>query len=95
MEPADAIIRYTVSGRVQGVGFRMFVHMHALSMGLRGWVRNLPTGEVETVAHGPRERLAQLKALLWRGPAEADVSDVAAEELDMTVDLPETFQVRR
>ena len=44
---------FTVNGRVQGVGFRYFVVREAQSLGLAGWVRNLPDGRVEVLASGP------------------------------------------
>ena len=41
--------RVIVSGRVQGVFFRVFVQKHAVAAGLAGYVRNLPDGQVEAV----------------------------------------------
>ena len=41
---------YVVKGRVQGVGFRWFVHREAGARGLKGWVRNTEKGEVELMA---------------------------------------------
>ena len=43
------MVRYHifVDGRVQGVGFRYFVSMHAQSYGLTGSVKNLDNGLVE------------------------------------------------
>ena len=74
--------RYVVSGQVQGVGFRWFVHRHAARLRLSGWAENLPDGRVEVVASGPDETLAELEGLLRRGPSRADVT-----ALDIT-DLP-------
>ena len=42
----------TVTGRVQGVGFRYFVARSARNLGLSGYVRNLPDGTVEVAASG-------------------------------------------
>ncbi len=66
----------TIKGRVQGVGFRVFAADAAHRLGLRGYVRNLPDGSVQVVAHGGRPALDHLLALLQRGPAMAHVSSV-------------------
>ncbi len=68
-----------VYGNVQGVGFRYFVVEKALSLGLRGYARNLSDGNVEVLAQGARPALESLLALLWRGPTSADVSQVEVD----------------
>jgi acylphosphatase len=68
-----------VYGDVQGVGFRYFVQRRAGEMGLSGWVRNLPDGNVEVVAEGNRAALGRLLELLGKGPGLADVDRVDAE----------------
>lgn len=42
-------IHLFISGSVQGVGFRYFIKSHAKRLGVTGWVKNLPNGQVETV----------------------------------------------
>lgn len=69
-------IHATVSGRVQGVGFRYFVRNQASSLGLTGYVRNLENGDVEVVAEGPAEQVEALRQSLWKGPALSKVTDV-------------------
>ncbi len=44
--------RYMVRGRVQGVGFRAFAQREAHALGIAGWVRNHPNGDVEVYAVG-------------------------------------------
>ena len=84
-----------VSGRVQGVGFRMFVRAQARALGLSGWVRNQEDGRsVEIVAEGPRDRLDRLRALCTVGPPGALVDDVVWEWQEPTRALM-SFEIRR
>ena len=52
-----------VSGIVQGVFYRGNTQKTARSLGLTGWVRNLPDGRVEAVFEGPMDKVQ--KALAW------------------------------
>ncbi|QHN05044.1 acylphosphatase [Granulicella sp. WH15] len=72
---------YLVKGRVQGVGFRWFVHREAAEIGLRGWVRNTDTGHVEIVAAGTPEQLLELKAALRQGSRGSRVDAIEEHEL--------------
>ena len=80
-EPKEAR-RYTVRGRVQGVGFRWFVEAEAHKLRLAGWVRNTSDGAVELMAVGTRPQLAALQAKLWQGPRAARVDDVEERPAD-------------
>ena len=71
-----ASLTATVTGRVQGVGFRSFAHDHARRLGLVGYVRNLRAGGVQVYAEGPREALEQLVGILGRGPSGSQVREV-------------------
>jgi acylphosphatase len=85
---------YIVKGRVQGVGFRWFVHREAAALGLKGWVRNTDTGEVELVAAGEPEKLAMLRAALDRGSRGSRVDAVHESELeDKAADGLASFQI--
>lgn len=71
-----------VSGRVQGVGFRWATRVQALRLDIAGWVRNLPDGDVEVHAEGPRESLDPFLAWLEKGPPYAHVDGVDARPLE-------------
>ena len=73
-----ARLEAVVHGRVQGVGFRMFVVEVARNRGLAGWVANEALGRVQCVAEGPRDDLRALLAELHEGPAGAHVERVDA-----------------
>jgi acylphosphatase len=76
------VLHFLVQGRVQGVGFRWFVHRQASGLCLRGWVRNTEEGEVEVVAAGSAEDLAELRASLRRGPRGSRVDRLVEHYLD-------------
>jgi acylphosphatase len=71
-----------VRGRVQGVGFRVFVASRARTRGVAGWVRNRADGSVEAVLEGGRDAVESVVAASADGPRAADVSavDVSDEE---------------
>ena len=72
--------RYTVSGRVQGVGYRAFAARAARSLGLSGGATNLSDGRVEIVVYGALHALERLESALREGPRFARVDEVQAEE---------------
>lgn len=74
----ESIVRahVLVEGRVQGVGFRAFVHRNATEEGLSGWVKNLADGRVELEVQGSRERIESLLIILKKGPSLAHVDQV-------------------
>jgi len=85
--------RYLISGRVQGVGYRMFAQRAASEAGIRGWVRNLSDGRVEAHAIGPAAALEDFEAQLRRGPALGEVRGV--EAIDGVADAKiEGFDIR-
>jgi acylphosphatase len=76
-DPPAVRLDATVSGRVQGVGFRYFVLREATDLGLTGWVANTRDGSVRCVAEGPRDRLDILLDRLRAGPPAAIVDHVS------------------
>jgi acylphosphatase len=65
-----------VCGRVQGVGYRYSCYHEARRLGLSGWVRNRPDGDVEVWAEGNAEKLDAFLQWLRRGPPGARVDQV-------------------
>lgn len=77
----EELVRYfgTAEGRVQGVGFRMFVQQHAMELGLTGWVRNMEDGSVTMEIQGRQEKIDRLIDFIRQGNFFIRVSSLSLE----------------
>ncbi len=82
-----------VKGRVQGVGFRAFTRRHAMLLGLKGEVSNLPDGAVKAHIEGSSERVKQMLHLIKQGPSLARVENIVVSPMKPTGQY-KTFEVR-
>lgn len=85
--------RVRVSGQVQGVFFRDSTRQKAEELGLAGWVRNMPDGQVEALFEGPPEKVEEIVSWCKEGPQRASVENVDADFESAGGDL-EGFEVR-
>lgn len=67
---------FLVKGDVQGVGYRFFAVRAAARHQVKGYVRNLPGGEVEVLAQGPERSLDAFRNDLAAGPSVAEVTEI-------------------
>ena len=72
-------LHITVTGRVQGVGFRWACRRAAQALRIAGWVRNRADGSVEIVAEGDAKALDAFRAWCREGPPGAVVGQVSAD----------------
>jgi acylphosphatase len=77
----DVIIQVLIRGRVQGVGYRAWVEVTALELGVEGWVRNSRDGAVEALFAGPEEVVLTIIELCRDGPPAAHVEAVDQREV--------------
>lgn len=77
--PPPVRARITVSGRVQGVGYRAFAARAATQRGLLGGVRNLDDGRVELEVEGEKAAIEELVRQLKVGPPAAHVTKIETE----------------
>lgn len=85
----------TVTGRVQGVGYRYTAVTAARRIGVSGWVRNCRDGSVECEAQGTPEQLDRLLAALREGSPWSRVADIAVEDVPPLDGPQPQFAVRR
>ena len=88
-------IRYfgTAAGRVQGVGFRMFVQQHAMDLHVTGWIRNMEDGTVQMALQGETEAIDKLEGFIREGNYFIKVESFSLEERPV-VDGEKRFDVR-
>ena len=82
--------RLTITGRVQGVGYRDWATTTARRLGLTGWVRNCRDGAVEALIVGDDAAVGSMVEACQRGPSMAQVDAVDVEPVDLDI-LPEGF----
>jgi len=68
-----------ISGKVQGVGYRLSTQSEAVKLGIKGWVRNVFDGSVEAVFEGEEKAVDQMIQWCHQGPPSAVVRDVQVE----------------
>ena len=71
--------RLSITGRVQGVGYRVWAEREARRRALRGWVRNRSDGSVEALAIGAAAEIDAFVQACHSGPAMARVTGVQRE----------------
>jgi acylphosphatase len=76
----EMICRVVIRGKVQGVGFRAWVEITALELGIEGWVRNRRDGSVEAVLTGSEEVVLTMIERCREGPRGAHVVAVDQHE---------------
>lgn len=76
--------RMTVTGLVQGVGYRAACFRRARELGLTGWVMNRPDGTVLIEAEGSTNHLEDLYRWAERGPEAARVASVTSRTVEPT-----------
>lgn len=93
-DPIRAHLR--ISGQVQGVGYRHHLRQKALELGLTGWCRNVPSGQVEAEVFGTPHAVDALIQWCHQGPPLAQVTQVETQDMPGSeAALSPTFEIRR
>ena len=89
------LVRYfgTATGRVQGVGFRVFVQQHALELDVTGWVKNMTDGTVTMELQGSQAAIDKLTAIIHEGNYFIKVQSFGLETREVVPD-EKRFDIR-
>jgi len=82
-----------ISGRVQGVSYRVNAWQRGQQLGLTGWVANLPDGRVEMHIEGDEDKLREMIEWAQTGPRFANVNDIAINEKAISNEYSD-FEIR-
>jgi acylphosphatase len=69
-----------IKGKVQGVYYRASARDVAREVGVTGWVKNMPDGNVEAIVSGSEERVEKFIEWCRKGPKNAEVLEVIVNE---------------
>ena len=92
----EETVRYfaKASGRVQGVGFRMYVRENASRLGIRGWVMNMSDGTVDMEVQGPSDKVDKLFEIIQEGNYFIKVTEFHIEKQNPVMPPESGFQIR-
>lgn len=76
-------VRLIIKGRVQGVSYRRWFEKEAIQLNLKGYVRNLVTGEVEAVIIGEQQAILAMIHHSYIGPLHAQVENIQQVEIEV------------
>lgn len=77
----ESCVKFTVSGVVQGVGFRYSTAHEGKAIGATGYAKNLPNGDVEVIICGNEEQVIHMESWLKKGPRTSTVERVLRESI--------------
>ncbi|RWA63769.1 acylphosphatase [Mesorhizobium sp.] len=92
MQGRQRAVRARISGKVQGVSYRVWTRGEAMRLGLTGWVRNERDGSVTALIAGADGAVTAMIERFWHGPRGASVAKVVIEE-SAGDDAPRDFRI--
>jgi acylphosphatase len=86
-------VKLLISGRVQGVYFRLFAQKKAKQLGIKGYAKNLVDGRVEIMAQADNSSIESFIKWSNKGPITARVDEVEVSEWPIEEQFT-TFEIR-
>jgi acylphosphatase len=83
-----------ISGKVQGVFFRLNTRNKAEELGIFGWVKNLSDGRVEILVEGKKEKIEEFIKWAKRGPLFAKVEELESEQQEFKGEF-DSFKIKK
>lgn len=75
-------VKLIIQGKVQAVGYRRWFEKEAIQLDLKGYVKNLTTGEVEAVIIGEQQAIVSMTQHSYVGPLHAQVEYIQQIEIE-------------
>jgi acylphosphatase len=94
MRNMNARAHVFVSGRVQGVFFRVETRSEAVKRNVAGWVQNTSDRRVEAIFEGDKADVEQLIDFCRSGPPDARVTEIALQWETYTGEF-KAFKIQR
>lgn len=91
MSEQEVALVARITGRVQGVSYRLWAREQAEQLGIRGWVRNEPDGSVSALVVGGATMVEGMIAKFRDGPSADRVDEVTTEPHEG--ERPEGFRI--
>lgn len=73
-------LKLTINGTVQGIFFRQFCKENAEKLNLKGYVRNLESGDLELLLEGNKEDIDKMCHIVKGGTPHSQIRTIRAEE---------------
>ena len=85
-------IHITISGKVQGVGFRYWLYQKSNERNVYGWVKNKINGDVEAVLIGNYKNVDEILELCKKGPLSSKVTYIKIQNYEQEY-LKQSFDI--
>lgn len=87
-------VKLLIYGNVQGVGYRRWFEKEALQLELKGYVKNLVSGEVEAVVVGDEQAILRLIRHCYVGPLRAEITSIEQYKINHDLDFTDFEMIR-
>lgn len=93
-EESKELIEFIIYGKVQGVGYRLWLKRIADSMSVKGWVKNKSDGSVKGILCGSEKNIEEIIEACYEGPKFAKVERIKIIKKIIPRDISDVFVIK-